>query len=106
MPRSCQTPARHRRTTPAGTDRNRTMKLNSEAEFSYSCELIARMFRQIQETAEEHSWAPETREDVIIGIENARNRIKREVYEYLQHEYAAEDEHDENDTERQQELVA
>ena len=63
--------------------------LANESQLARSCELIARMNQQIADAASEKLWPEASREDYIVGVQNAMNKIKREVYEYLKNEYEA-----------------
>ena len=57
--------------------------IQNDKELRYSYELMARMYRLRDRCAVETLWYPETRKDVVVGIENQMKKIEREIAEYL-----------------------
>ena len=80
--------------------------IEDEAQLARSCELIARMHRQIDEASNEALWPESTRKDYIIGVDNAKRKIQREVYEYLKQKYDQNESIERAELEREKELVA
>ena len=59
------------------------MMLQNDEELRNSYGTIARMYRLRDRCIAETLWDPETREDVVAGIEIQIREIEREIAEYL-----------------------
>lgn len=59
------------------------MTIDNRQELEHSYETLAKMIRLRDRCAVEPLWDPDTREDVVIGIENQMRKIEKQIADYL-----------------------